>query len=158
MSKSFKNVPDEIAEEISKKVHESFAAVYRAIGHVGALEPEDFYPTFADEKNKRLAEKHRKKGGMANVIASQRIAVTIETSSVSLCPTFEIAEKRVKNLYWFSSEAKKNHPGIAVAVGATNEARGVSVQDNPSHISYYLYDYEENNPCVDFQVLEEYVK
>ena len=87
---------------------------------------------------------------MASFIANQKVGKADSSYfSLSLCPTLDIAKKR----FQYSSEAKKIHPQIAV--GATKDARGVAIKDKPKHISYYLYDYEDNNPYVDFKVDKE---
>ena len=66
--------------------------------------------------------------------------------SVSLFPSLDV--------YRLKCDASKgfrtSHP--AVAVGKTSLLRGYSCRDNDIHVSYFLYDYEDNSPAEDFKI------
>lgn len=46
-----------------------------------------------------------------------------------------------------------------LAVGNTSSDRGISpLPNNRGHIDYFLYDYQKNNPYVDFKIEKEIKK
>ena len=146
MSKVFLNIPDNIEETILQCESEQFTTVYRAITHTGILTPRDFYPTFDDYFQKERILIAKTKGGMAEIVASQKdytnkldyYAVSLSTSKQSL-----------KDKFW--RRKKIIYPMIAV--GHTDKDKGVSYLNGENHVSYYLFDYEDvkKNPFKDFK-------
>lgn len=151
MSSSFKEIPEDIAKAISSYPPEDHKPVYRAIRHSGPLEAKDFYPSFVDEKQQERRLQMSRKGGMANVISKQikPKKEDIEYYGLSLFTSLDMA----KNKFQSSPKFKKLFP--CIAVGKTCREKGVAHKDDDCHVSYYLYDYENNNPFVDFEILEE---
>jgi len=64
--------------------------------------------------------------------------------SVSLCKDLEQLKKLTNPIPLIKS----------YSIGFTNIKRGVSPVSNSQHIDYYLYDYINNSPCSDFEIIE----
>ena len=146
MSKVFLNIPEEFEKIISCYEQESFDCVYRAIRHKGDLIPEDFYPTFADEKQRESSRNFAKKGGMTRTIIEQYEKKNeIGDYAVSLFTDRECIEKM------FQRRNKDRFP--VIAVGHTDIDKGKAHLDGNEHVSYFLFDYqnEEKNPYKDFK-------
>lgn len=142
MSKIFLNIPESIEDKIMELEVEEFSSVYRAIRHLGEFRPEDFYPYFDDPYKKSNNESMSSKGGMANIIASQ--GGDIGMYSLSLF----VNKKAIKDVFW--RRHKRDFP--VIAIGHTDSNKGLAHLDNDSHVSYYLFDYknEQKNPYKDF--------
>lgn len=55
-----------------------------------------------------------------------------------------------------SSKTELHDKTIAYAFGRTNFDRGIWTAPNRmTHLEYYLFDWENNNPCADFEIIEK---
>lgn len=147
--RSFLNVPIEIAKQIIAKEECHTNCCFRALYQKGNPKETDFFPTFVDENQKRIWEHRESCGGMAKCIVSKRKELKPDDYSVSLIKTIEEAKKK----FWKNDSYKKDHP--AIACGFTDPLKGYPTNGNNLHISYFLYDYIQNNPYVDFVTVEE---
>ena len=140
MSKIFLNIPDDIEEIIKSFEPESFNKVFRMISHTGPFKPTDFYPTFADSKQKERVEKARLKGGPANVVVSMKTS----EYGVSLSINKALLKHKFKS-------HRDEYP--VIASGKTDSNKGVAHLDKEEHVSYYLFNYldETMNPYTDFE-------
>lgn len=150
MSKIFKNVPQEIENDILNLSNDNITVAYRAVPNPNNLRPTDFYPTFIDDLIKRNIEETKQKGNMACVIASQSKSNNVSRYSLSLLNNRDVAFNK-----FFRRQNKKYH---GLAKGFCDNNKGVSHLDNDSHVSFYLYDYEncDKNPYNDFEIIEQY--
>ena len=144
MSKIFKNIPDFFVSQIQEEKHEDFYCVYRGIRHTHELTKEDFYPSAFDPYRQKTITLD--KGPLYNFIARQPIS-DVQHYSVSLFLSLTALRKSLRSRNTFPSVAK----------GVTKKEKGVSVLDHGEHISYYLYDYENEDmsPYTDFKLFEE---
>lgn len=117
--------------------------VYRAIRHTGDFIPEDFYPTFDDPYKKDKIESMALKGGMADIVTSHRSKTNFYSLSLF------IDKRSVKDIFW--RRHKRDFP--VIAIGHTDSAKGIAHLDDVSHVSYYLFDYKDENlnPYRDFK-------
>ena len=152
MSKNtFFNVPDDIVAKIEALDLHYSSNCFRALYQKGNPRPSDFLPTFVDENQKRIRESRAQCGNMAKEVVSMHKATKVGDYAVSLGLSLEDVKKK----FWKNESYKKDYP--AIARGSTEPKRGISVKDNESHISYFLYDYLNNNPSSDFVTIEEAV-
>ena len=143
MSKIFLNIPDSVEEAISELDVEEFFAVYRAIRHTGDFVPEDFYPSFDDPYQKEKIQLTSLKGGMADIVTSHRSKTNFYSMSLF------IDKRTVKDIFW--RRHRRDFP--VIAIGHTDSAKGIAHLDDASHVSYYLFDYKDENlnPYRDFK-------
>lgn len=132
----FSYIPDRLKPE--KEKHIPHSVVFRALRHK-TVEKEDFYPTFIEQgirnKNKLFRDSEKPE-------SQSDYSVSLNTSLASLCALFKL------------SGFRKNHEGVAK--GFTSDKRGYSyAADKKGHVDYFLFDYINNNPCDDFQLVEE---
>ena len=118
--------------------HVNHPVVYRAFRH-SKVEKEDFFPTIVERANEN-------KQKLFNVIVKQptqsQYSVSLYTSS-----------KQLKHLFMIPGFRKRHE---AIAKGFTTIHRGCSYEANENgHVDYFLFDYIDNNPCVDFELFEE---
>ncbi len=142
----FKGVPEFATQEILGHDHQTFTKCFRAIRHSGSsLFKEDFLPTFADPAAVEAAAK----GRMANVVVNNSPNdKDITYWSLSLFDSVDSLNKRIRR----NAYLKTVFP--AIAVGKTDDEKGVAWREKGHHIVYFLYDYETDNPCIDFSILE----
>lgn len=146
---SFLNVPDDIVAKIEEQPQSNFEVTFRLLYHKGLPEASDFLPTFVDEKQREIREKRKNCGTMANIVVSHHKKPNVKDYGVSLSLSLDDAKKK----FWKNAASKKDYP--AIAQGPTNPSKGYSVKDNETHVSYYLYDYVDNNPFEEFCTIEE---
>lgn len=148
---SYLNVPEEIANKIEKKVDSPQSETFRFLYHTGKPNQKDFIPTFKDERQKELRERRKQLGKMANVVVEQHSPIknNISEYAVSLFSDLE----KGKKILWKNDSSKKDYP--AIAKGPTDSDKGYTVLDKNQHISYFLFDYDNNSPYSDFSTIEE---
>ena len=145
MSRIFLNIPDNIENIINDYEEEQFFHVYHAITHLGDPFPIDFYPTFADEQQMKRIRSALNKGGMARVVVQQ---ANNEMSPKYYGVSLFISKEALANRFWRRN--KDRYPGVVV--GNTDLNKGKAHLDDDSHVSYYLFNYEDEskNPYKDF--------
>ena len=146
---TFLNVPEGIAQKILEQPELHTESGYRGLYQKGSPKETDFLPTFVDRQQQRIREERRRCGPMAKSIVEKHKTAAPGDFAVSLFCSLE----RIKEVLWRDDSMKKDHP--AIARGPTKSSRGYAVRGKDGHISYYLFDYEENNPCSDFVTVEE---
>lgn len=135
----FSYIPDRLKPE--KEKHVLYPVVFRALRHK-TVEKEDFYPTFIEQGNRNKNKLFR---DSEKPESQSDYSVSLNTSLASLCALFKL------------SGFRKNHEGVAK--GFTSDKRGYSyAADKKGHVDYFLFDYINNNPCDDFQLVEEVSK
>lgn len=133
----FEYIEDEsVIVRINSLSHKNFNGVIRAL-YSDELTKEDFIPTFLDAKQRRKAAFD------PTALSSYSISLFIDYETYKIyCSTNRSFREKHK----------------AVARGFTSEKRGISCVLNPSnskHIDYFLFDFEQNGPLEDFEVLHE---
>lgn len=149
MSEIFKNVPQDIEEQILKLPCDNIDVAYRAVIFTDPLSPNDFRPSFDEGVIIENIKGMKQKGEMAETIALQSKCFGISQYSVSLSENFEA----IKHAFF---KNKKYYNGVAK--GFCNKNKGIAHSDRGSHISFYLYDYEnpDLNPYNDFTIFWKY--
>lgn len=145
MAGIFKNIPEEIEKQILVLSEDDVLVAYRAVPNGNFLSPEDFYPTFAGSFTNDM----KSKGTMAQVIASQT-SNDISYFSLSLSLNKDVIIEKFMR--------RKNKRYKAIAKGFCDKNKGLPHIDNSSHVSFYLFDYENKfkNPYNDFVIDEIY--
>lgn len=139
--KPFSYIPDRLKPD--KEKHVSHPVVFRALRHK-TVEKEDFYPTCIEQeqRNRNMNNLFR---DSEELESQSNYSVSLNTSLKSLCALFKL------------SGFRRNHEGVAK--GFTSDKRGYSyAADKKGHVDYFLFDYINNNPCDDFQLVEEVSK
>lgn len=133
----FNYIPENLRPD--ETLHTDHKICFRAIqGNI--ITKEDFFPTFL-EKRKRKA---------MNKVDSVKACFERGDYSVSLFDTID----GIKKIYNAYPLFRKNHNWIAK--GFTSRKRGISYTANKNgHIDYFLYDYNDNNPYQDFELIQE---
>lgn len=120
----FIHIPDELWGKIENENKEQHDRVYRLVKNID-LTYKDFLPTNVEHPERENF----------NTLSSFSVSLFSNRNSLDSLrqrPTF-------KSFY--------------VALGKTDINKGVcSIADSKGHINYYLYDYEYNSPCSDFEV------
>jgi len=129
----FKYIPKEYWPNQSE--HVDFNEVYRASMSVDVLKIDDFIPSNIEHKNQKKTFK--------NTFEQPEFSVSLSTDLDSLKKTvskFPSMNKRIKSY----------------SKGKTSIKRGISTAENTSthHVNYFLYDYIENSPKDDFEIIE----
>lgn len=129
----FKYIPKEFWPKSTE--HIDYAEVYRASMSVDVVKIEDFVPSNIEHKNQKKTFK--------NTFEQSEFSVSLSTSLDSL-------KKTVSKFPSMSNRIK------AYAKGKTSIKRGISTEENPvtNHVNYFLYDYIDNSPKDDFQIIE----
>lgn len=148
---SYLNIPTEKADLIERKVDSPQPEAFRFLYHKGQPLKTDFIPTFMDEHQQKIREKRRQCGKMASVVVNQHKERKYKLSDFSVSLFLNI--EKGKEILWKDDSLKKDYP--AIALGFTCSGKGYSVVDNQTHLSYYLFDYVNNNPYNDFSTIEE---
>ena len=131
----FSYIPDNLKPEAEK--HVPYSTVFRALHHK-TVEKEDFYPTIIEQRKNGLFRGH----GSEKPESQSSYSVSLNISLDFIRALFKLQGFR------------KNHEGIAE--GSTSVKRGYSYAANEKgHVDYFLFDYINNNPCDDFQLVEE---
>lgn len=114
--------------------HVEHAEVYRATKSSDCLKVDDFLPSNIEYKNQR---------------DTFRGQINQPFYSVSVFTDLDSLKKKVE-----SFPALDGKIG-AYAKGFTTIKRGISFKENSDHhVNYFLYDYENNSPKDDFQIIE----
>ena len=114
--------------------HVEYAEVYRATKNTEILGVEDFLPWNVEYANQNKTFKRQFK--------KPEYGLSVFTNLDSLKDTVE----RIPAL------AERTN---AYAKGFTTIKRGISLkEDKKHHVEYYLYDYENNSPKDDFEIIE----
>lgn len=146
---NYLNIPKEIANKFEAKEEVCYLKNYRFLYQRGKPLPTDFVPTFVDKKQQEIREKRKQCGDVAATVVSQHKKLKVGDYSVSLFIDLEAA----KNIMWKNDSYKKDYP--AIAVGITDQSKGYAILDKEAHVSYFLFDYINNNPYDDFYTIEE---
>lgn len=131
MSK-FKHIDNE-AMYPDESQHVAYDEVYRATKNVGKLDIEDFLPWNVEHPNQKKTFK--------KLFKQPEYGMSVFTDLETL--------KRVVAKYP-SLDASTN----AYAKGFTTIKRGISLEENKHHVDYFLYDYVDNSPKDDFEIVE----
>ena len=125
------DIPTSVVDDIYKNQDYHRRNVYRAISHnVITTVKEDFLPSFMD---------------------LEYIPLILTTGHYGLS-VFEDLEK-LKNTV--ASSKRLYNSTIGYAFGFTNFDRGIWTNpDNKTHINYFLFDWDNNNPFDDFEIIE----
>lgn len=129
----FKYIPREFWPNAAE--HIDYTEVYRASMSIDALKIEDFVPSNIEHKNQRKTFK--------NTFEQPEFSVSLSTDLDSLkkiVSKFPSMNKRIKSY----------------SRGKTSISRGISTKENPAthHVNYFLYDYIDNSPKDDFEIIE----
>lgn len=130
------NIPEELSPDLSE--HVDYRPVYRAIENVDSINKQDFIPTNIEEEE---CKGFFSKSG--NNYGRDHYSVSVYTNHNQLC-------KKLNSCVKLQSRFK------GIAIGFTTIEKGVSTKKNKkSHVNYYLFDYINNSPYTDFELLEE---
>lgn len=131
--KTFKHIDNESMYP-DECQHVEHSEVYRAVKHTSVLAVDDFLPWNVEYVNQKRTYKNQFEQG--------HYGMSLFTDMDSLlrilnkCPAL-------------------NEKTNAFAKGFTTIRRGVSLKANKNHhVEYFLYDYENNSPKDDFQIIE----
>ena len=114
--------------------HVEYAEVYRAVKSTEKLSVEDFMPWNIEHANQKRLFKNKFK--------QPEYGMSVFTSLESL-------KKKVSEFPALEESTR------AYAKGFTTIKRGISCEENKiHHVEYYLYDYLENSPKDDFDIVE----
>ena len=129
----FKHIDDEkMYPDMSS--HVEYSEVYRATKSVDVLKIEDFLPWNVEYANSMRTFK--------NQFKQPQYGMSIFTSLNSLKETVE-------------KYPKLRNSTKAYAKGFTTIKRGVSLEEKSDHhVEYFLFDYENNSPKDDFEIIE----
>lgn len=144
----FLNIPEKFENQIVTVESGCFLGVCRGIRHLGDLSPKDFFPSFCDEEQKKAREMIRNKGEIGKAVFDFKEPSSLSECSVSL----SLDLNSFKQKFWSTPSTCAAFP--EVAIGNTDKSKGVANKDGKHHISYFLFDYENDNPYVDFSVKE----
>lgn len=143
---SFKYVPKKC---IPVSPFETDKCVYRAVSGPD-IKSDDFLPTFVSQTKRR--HKTQNLEMLFNVAKDKN-----ECGNFS-CSIFLDVDLMLENIY--GSVLSKKNPFLAK--GILNSDKGIAdFPSSSSHINYYLKDYDNNNPCSDFEIigeLEDFIK
>lgn len=130
------NIPEEFFPDISE--HINYSPVYRAIENVDSINIQDFIPTNIEEEGRNGFFSKSE-----NNYQRDHYSVSVYTNHNQLC-------KKLNSCVKLQSRFK------GIAKGFTTIEKGVSTKKNKkSHVNYYLFDYINNSPYTDFELLEE---
>ncbi len=130
--KEFKYIPKNFWPSVEE--HVQYETVYRGVKSINQLQVEDFLPW--DIENPNQMKKFK------NMFKQPFFGTSIYTNLDSL-------RKTVCKYPALNSKIK------AYAVGFTTIEKGISTrEDSNHHVDYYLYDYVNNSPKNDFNILE----
>lgn len=133
--------PKEIVDEIYLRYDSTQRYVYRAIEHSEEINSSDFVPTFISELNSD------------NFVPKFLFtpALTFGKCSMSVFTDLE----KLKNVVNSSKNVLMQRI-TGYAFGSTNSEKGVwTAPNSKSHIDYFLFDWENNNPSGDFEICEK---
>lgn len=139
----FRDVPGDIEQIIDElEPKEDFCYVVRLMKYDRDPIKNDFLPDFVDPESRFNREKMSEKGGMAEKIAKQIKEPDIYCVSLH----FITSELEFDNYY---ARMERHRPYIAL--GKTDSKKGEAFSDVANHVMYFLYDYDNLNPCCDFK-------
>ena len=124
----FKDIPKECRPDLA--INDEFQEVFRGTSNISVLDKTDFLPTFVEYRNQKKLWKNQFNNS--------------SYYSVSLFTSLDKLKEKTKMIKRIKSYSK----------GFTTIKRGISILNSDSHIDYFLYDYDNNNPYLDFVIIE----